>query len=324
MRYRRNAFTLIELLVVIAIIGILVGVLLPAVQAAREAARRMQCTNNLKQVGLALHNYHAAFNRFPNGSTNQRGLPLSGPRMPFMFYLYPYMEEDDTYKSFDPHPDSATRGRYGIFFPQCESVNSVPNGPTSTVIDTLQCPSDAIGGTVVEYAPGGTVLAHWSRSNYLGFFGPTNQGDNFDPQTQMRGPFGFNYGARFRDIVDGTSNTMVIGEYLRGKDDNPVDIRGVLWVDLPASSQIFTQNTPNSRSPDLIFPGQLCTSFPEQNLPCVGTSRDEATATARSRHAGGVNVTMGDGSVHFFTDSIDLATWQWLGTINDGQTIRGF
>lgn len=313
-----SGFTLVELLVVIAIIGVLVGVLLPAVQAAREAARRMQCQNNLKQLGLALLNYESAFKRFPNGSTNATGIPLSGPRMPFTYFLYPFIEQGNLYDSFDSKPASATRDSNGLHIPQCESTNSVANGPTAKVITTLLCPSDGNGGTVARYAPFGTLLANWSRSNYLGFFGPTTQGDNFN-QTPLRGPFGFNYGARLQQITDGTSNTMVFGEYLRGMDDNPADIRGVLWVDLPASSQIYTQNTPNSRSPDRIFPGLLCNDLPHRNLPCVGTSRNEATATSRSRHSGGVNVVVVDGSVQFFGDSIDLKIWQAFGTINGGE-----
>ena len=116
MSHRRPAFNLIELLVVIAIIGVLIALLLPAVQKVREAANRAKCQNNLKQIGLAVHQYHYNCNQFPQGSTNDKPLlRLSAPRTTFMIELYPYLEQDITYKKFDHHPGKGSDDGYGGF-----------------------------------------------------------------------------------------------------------------------------------------------------------------------------------------------------------------
>jgi prepilin-type N-terminal cleavage/methylation domain-containing protein len=118
MRQQPRGFTLVELLVVIAIIGVLIGLLLPAVQKVREAAYRIKCANNLKQIGLAVHHYHTAYNRFPPGSKNdKRQLPLSAPRTTYMIELYPYLEQENTYKSWNPNVDKGTFDGYGGIIP---------------------------------------------------------------------------------------------------------------------------------------------------------------------------------------------------------------
>src|SRR5438445_10718914 len=112
-----SGFTLIELLVVIAIIAVLIGLLLPAVQKVREAANRATCQNNLKQVGLALHNHHDTYSQFPLGSKNDQPRPWAGPRLTFMFFLYPYLEETPAYNKFDLKPAVATADGYGSIIP---------------------------------------------------------------------------------------------------------------------------------------------------------------------------------------------------------------
>jgi prepilin-type processing-associated H-X9-DG protein len=127
------------------------------------------------------------------------------------------------------------------------------------------------------------------------------------------------------DIHDGSSNTMVFGEYLTGLSESeaPLDFRGVHWMDVPGYSQIYTHSTPNSSSPDFFFPADRCYDHPELNLPCAGSTDEETRAASRSRHPGGVNILLADGSVRFIDERIDLGLWQALGTIAGSEVISG-
>jgi prepilin-type N-terminal cleavage/methylation domain-containing protein/prepilin-type processing-associated H-X9-DG protein len=324
------AFTLIELLVVIAIIGILMGLLIPAVQKVREAAHRIQCQNNLRQIGFALHGHHDSFHSFPDGSINKLPWAWTAPRVTYMISLYPYLEQENTFRKWDPTVGQASPTDGGVI-PWCGSTNSVgPDAPTSVVVQSLLCPSDGLGGPTSTNRPSAEILLGvWNNCNYLGFFGDKDYGGGLPgaaaSDRNRRAAFGFNYGAKIADITDGTSNTMVFGEYLTGlpQETAPFDFRGVSWIDFPGCSQLYTQSAPNSSSPDLIHPGKYCYNQPELNLPCAESTGDQATAAARSRHPGGVNVLMGDGSVHFVNQNINLDTWQALGSISGGE-IAGF
>jgi prepilin-type N-terminal cleavage/methylation domain-containing protein len=117
MRRGRGGFTLIELLVVIAIIAILIGLVLPAVQKVREAANRMKCSNNMKQIGLAVHSHHDTHNEFPKGTRNDKPLPLAAPRITYMIELYPYLEQENTYRRWDPTVKVGTPDAYGGVIP---------------------------------------------------------------------------------------------------------------------------------------------------------------------------------------------------------------
>ena len=207
-----------------------------------------------------------------------------------------------------------------------------PEAPTRTVVRTLQCPSDGLGGNWSIYAPGGRELATWNHSNYLAFFGDRNFGAGL-PQAvvpNQRAAFGINYGARLVDITNGTSQTMIFGEYLTGlpPSEAPDDLRGVHWIDVPGMSQLYTQAAPNSAIPDLFNPAaRFCPpsyNQPDLNLPCAGGSVNEMTAASRSRHRGGVNVLKADGSVHFVSQNINLSTWQAMGSISGGEIVSEY
>ncbi len=238
----KHGFTLVELLVVIAIIGILVALLLPAIQAARESARRGQCQNNIKQIALALHLRHDAHGNFPMGTfwTN-RNVYYDTPRSGWSHVIYPYLEEQNTYNQL-PRTAGAQN-----WMPWWDPLSLSANSPTKVVIPTWLCPSDGDGALTNTQAWG-----TFSLGNYHAFFGGLNLSGAVAGNRLELGPMGMNFGARLKDITDGTSKTMLLGEYLRSRG-GPVDQRGMIWGDQPAYGSIYTQLSPNSGSPDLIY-----------------------------------------------------------------------
>jgi prepilin-type processing-associated H-X9-DG protein len=215
----------------------------------------------------------------------------------------------------------------GVSIPWCGTQNTLgPDAPTAHVVPSLLCPSDGLGGpTSKVWSATGAPLGTWNNCNYLGFFGDKNYGGFFEgyPRNQPA-VFQFNHAVRVDDIPDGTSNTMAMGEYLTGipQDEEQWDLRGVHWFDLPGFSQLYTHSGPNSSNPDSFNPERFCQHRPRLNLPCAAVSSwAEMTAASRSRHPGGVNVLLADGSVRFVRETIDLKTWQALGTIAGGEVI---
>lgn len=300
-----HGFTLVELLVVIAIIGVLVALLLPAVQAARESARRMQCSNNLKQLVLAAHNHVDAHHRLPKGCQNN-GFPWGSPRQCWLPYILPYLEEQNVAAKYDL--------KSSPFF---VSNSATAASPTNAIFSTLLCPSD-VGVVQGRYGWG-----YYSLGNYPAVFGGMDLGEA-NPATikkEKQAAFGVNYGAEFAEIHDGTSKTMFFAEYLRSTGEVDAggtgqDQRGMLWQsDEPGGGSVYTKTSPNSTTPDLFYPSSWCVNRPERNLPCLTAGNNEHTAGSRSAHAGGVNVAMGDGSVRFVDDAIALSIWQAMATI---------
>jgi prepilin-type N-terminal cleavage/methylation domain-containing protein/prepilin-type processing-associated H-X9-DG protein len=312
----RRGFTLVELLVVIAIIGILVALLLPAVQAAREAARRLQCHNNLKQLGLALQNYGSPFDQLPIGTLNSPDTsPWQRPRGTYFPHLLPYLEQQAIYDRID----FKAVGGSNTYWDQTPNSQGLTS-PCAQVVACMLCPSDN-GKRQITIVSGGI----YAGGNYLGFFGDRDYRGLLGPApTNVRGAFAMNRASTWSDFKDGTSNTMVMGEYLRGATSGTnaqKDFRGGVWFDQPGYSQLFTRNTPNSSAPDQIY-GGYCNSLPFQNLPCTDSDNNGSDfACARSRHSGGVGVVFADGSVHFINDSIDLTTWRSLGSIANGEIL---
>lgn len=330
---KSNGFTLVELLVVIAIIGILIALLLPAVQAAREAARRITCAANLKQIGVALHNYHAAHQSFPYGALCQGGNRFGQPEWPTIHtYILPFIEQQELHEGFRLALETWSGGRQLRPW-YIDQASAWPGVVIGHAVATYLCPSDGLGGETkgaTDTGMDGSVILF--TTNYLGLFSGVNDGEAWAESegsafdASHKAAFGINRGAKISDITDGSSNTLAMVEYLTG---TPNDVRGYPYTNRAGSKFIYTSRTPNTTAPDMLLDNKVfCTpenNLPDQNLPCVATAAETSnTAAARSRHPGGVHGLLCDGSVNFYTDEINANTWQALGWMADGQTLGGF
>ncbi len=301
MRVFRVGFTLIELLVVIAIIAILIGLLLPAVQKVREAAARMKCQNNLKQWGLAIHNYNDAIGRFPIGHNGS-------PRHTWVPYLWPFIEQGNTATMYG-NPDIQQ------FYLPNAIIPYTMTGACGVFVPQYFCPSD--NGANLD---GASDYYQRCRGNYVVNWGPNAVG----AASPLPGPFGDNGGNTnspqlntILAITDGTSNTLLMSECLMASSHDDNDWRGDFQND---QGEFFfsTLLTPNSTAPDVIDSGW----FVANNDPLMpATAGSPQYYGARSRHTGGVNVSLCDGSVRFVTKSISLSTWMAAGTMSGGEVL---
>jgi len=287
MKQLRRAFTLIELLVVIAIIAVLIALLLPAVQQAREAARRSQCKNNLKQIGLAIHNYHDSFNTIPPGY-----IDIGGSGWGWTAMILPQLEQAPLYNRINFNASWVA-----------DATNPL------SILPALRCPSDTGGNTVT----GLSVVA--GRSNYPGVTGNSALGAytvTTASGSAVAGSFGQNSKRNFRDFYDGLSNAVMVGERrsTNAQTSNPGG--DTIWAgissDASAQGQAYAlgdcaaNNTLNWKS-------QLAGG----NLS--GYS---------SFHVGGGQFLMGDGAVRFISENINTSTYANLASINDGNVIGDF
>lgn len=296
MRTRREGFTLIELLVVIAIIAILIGLLLPAVQKVREAAARMECQNNLKQLGIGMHAYHDA----------NKGLP---PRMgpsgccwgTWVVLILPFIEQNNLYKGYVNWGGSdATGPRYGagVNVQVCNKRLSVLTCP----VDKTNEPFSGLTNNNYAVNLGNTSAAQQATLNGVVFGGaPFNTAKVNSPRK----------GVFIPQIIDGASNTMMVGEVLQGQNS---DLRGFIWWGDAAGYSTYLP--PNSTAPDVIYTTGYCNNQPTKNLPCTGvpTATNPSMFASRSRHQGGVQTCLCDGSVRFISDTVDINVWRAMST----------
>jgi prepilin-type N-terminal cleavage/methylation domain-containing protein len=309
---RLRGFTLVELLVVIAIIGILVGLLLPAVQAAREAARRFQCANNVKQMGLALHNYESAFRTFPpafisrvtgpwpGGGNNP--VPEVGPGWSFFAMILPQLEQSNLHNAIN------------FNLPITAPANQMAR---STRVKEFQCPSDAWTGPVTVWPTtiGITDLAHTSYVACLGGGDPANAPaySAMYEEQPFNGMFHRNVGVRHSQITDGTSNTIGLGE--RSSMFSPNGWAGVI----PTAQTVFSPRIASSR-------GQIVgqTARPAITIATVHVRTGGPNAPTGSPggfwspHTGGCLFLLMDGSTHTISTNVDMPTYRAMAGRNDG------
>jgi prepilin-type N-terminal cleavage/methylation domain-containing protein/prepilin-type processing-associated H-X9-DG protein len=323
-----RGFTLVELLVVIAIIGVLVALLLPAVQAAREAANRMSCGNNLKQWSLACHN-HADIKKgfFPLGAMNGAGNPTmveNGDqfyRITWVPQLWPFVEEQPLYDRFNI--------KQPFHFRPGDSTPPSQNIETHRVkIDGYYCPSDKVGA---QHDPAADTNYWRVQGNYAGNFGNTHLHQDATDQLNYTGsPFSTRHIWNFASITDGTSNTVCFSEVLIGAigRNAAYDTRGDMLND-EGSPGFMSLYTPNSSAPD--NPNYGCEDQSEipgtgqyQTMPCVvaAPTNVRMKIAARSRHPGGVQASMCDGSVRFVGETVALNVWQAACSSRGGESLQ--
>jgi len=314
LRRSRSAFTLIELLVVIAIIAILIGLLLPAVQKVREAAARMKCQNNLKQLGLAAHNYHDGYSSLPYSRDNNSFSTHAR--------LLPQMEQDNVFRIID----------FNVSWNHANNTNA-----RAAKVATFICPSD----------PMSAVPAGWAGNNYRCNQGSgilwgnpsTNPSDSNYNFAAPNGPFFLNSSVKFTEIIDGLSNTAMFSEHRKGDYSNavaspendtfqPGTYPATPDEALSMCNAIDPTNLTFQRVSDVGVPwlqGYHSTTVYFHVVPPGGRScmypPGRIATSANSAHTGGVNVAMCDGSVRFVPTTIDLQVWRAIGSRNGGEVI---
>ena len=350
---RRRGFTLIELLVVIAIIAVLIALLLPAVQQAREAARRTQCKNNLKQLGLALHNYHDTHGVFPYRQGGTSVTPPAGNSNQGSGFtmLLPYLEQGPLYDQIST-PQTFNGTNYGAFGDDASDGSNYELWYVD--IPSLLCPS----------SPQDSVMADHGVTHYAFSAGDSGlySAAGTAAITNVRGMFGYRTSRRFADVIDGTSNTVAIGEITTAISRNSRQILGATARDqgnavvdspinciltaeggeyLPSIATVSATRGSRWSRGVAVYTG-MNTILPPNSPSCsIGGFDVAGQYPAQSRHVGGAHILMGDGAVRFVSESIDTGdlsqpdirgasgqspygVWGALGSIAGGETIGEF
>ena len=322
-RHGRSGFTLIELLVVIAIIAVLVGLLVPAVQKVREAANRMSCSNNLKQIALGMHNHQDTQGTLPGG-VGKFGCCWGTWVIPTL----PFIEQDNLFKIYNNWGgNDATGVRY----------NGTGNlSVAQTRIKTYTCPSDSSNAPwngvqnlnyVVNYGNttffqanvviGGATIV-FGGAPFNAYTGSTSDDGPVNAAQAATWTRVYGRPVKITDVTDGTSNTLMLSEVNQGQG---LDARGFAWWG--GGSGFVTLYGPNASDPD-VMTGAWCLSSDPRNAPCTTTSTAPPSPFnrrqgARSRHSGGVNGAFCDGSVKFIANAVNVNTWRALGTAMGGE-----
>jgi len=334
----RSGFTLVELLVVIAIIGVLVALLLPAVQSAREAARRSQCTNNLKQHGLALHNFHDVNRRFPPGTANNISpFGTASNRQwgaSWMVYIMPGLELNAIAEKWNwsgDHNHATNRGLIGSM--------AAPHNPPQFAV--YKCPSSALEATAAEYAPFTMVADYVAVAGSINGFGGLNVTEYWDTgfgPSARNGVLYFNSKINMSGITDGTSHTMLVsevGDFIwSGSSSSPTrnDWRPAIphgfamgCIGDPNDPMALPSSGNDGRAYNTTTLRHTINQTRGFNGGCSGDGVCRSGGSnnpLRSAHPGGVNALFGDGSVHFLSETVPASVLARLAARQDGEVVQ--